>query len=174
MIRTYAIWDRHRMALWWFIGIVIFCFTPVAVGPVMQLRSRCGLLAICNSRELNAVYFAVVGPIDHNCLSHSSKMPNFLYIPALVSGTIIASLTLFKGIQHFRRSSHLLLTEFYVSVMFFYVCLLLITLANILLPMRVHNLTFYQTIFHSVLSSHHANHSDTKTLILSYRRTVHG
>ncbi|KAK0186994.1 hypothetical protein F5146DRAFT_760730 [Armillaria mellea] len=139
MIRTYAIWDRHRMVLWCFIGIVIFCFIPVAVGLVIQLRSR------------------FVEPVDHNCLSYSSKVPIFLYIPVVVSETIIASLTLFKGVQHLRRSSHPFLKELYVSGMLFYVCLLFITLANILLPMWAHNispfLTFYQTISHSILSN---------------------
>ncbi|SJL06896.1 uncharacterized protein ARMOST_10238 [Armillaria ostoyae] len=96
-------------------------------------------------------------------------MPNFLYIPVLVSETIIASLTLFKGVQHLRRSSHPFLKEFYVSGMFFYVCLLLITLANILVPMWAHNvapfLTFYQTILHSILSNR------IMLLILTQRRT---
>ena len=84
-------------------------------------------------------------------------MPNFLYIPVLVSETIIASLTLFKGVQHLRNSNHPFIKEFYVSGMLFYACLLLIILANILLPMWVHDiapfLTFYQAIFHSILSN---------------------
>ncbi|KAK0186997.1 hypothetical protein F5146DRAFT_760852 [Armillaria mellea] len=139
MIRTYAIWDRHRMVLWCFIGIVIFCFTPSVVMLIILIRSQ------------------VVGPTNHDCLSHSSKVPNFLYIPVVVSETIIASLTLFKGIQHLRLPFHPFVTEFYVSGMFFYVCILFITLANILLPMWAHDivpfLTFFQTIFHSILSN---------------------
>ncbi|KAK0489763.1 hypothetical protein EDD18DRAFT_1141075 [Armillaria luteobubalina] len=43
MIRTYAIWDRHRAVFWCFIGIVTFCFTPVVVLLVIQLGSQCGL-----------------------------------------------------------------------------------------------------------------------------------
>ncbi|KAK0489762.1 hypothetical protein EDD18DRAFT_1141097 [Armillaria luteobubalina] len=139
MIRTYAIWDKHRMVFWCFIGIVIFCFIPIAVGLVIQLRSP------------------FIGPTNHDCLSHSSSAPNFLYIPVLISETIIASLTFFKGVQHLRRSSHPFIREFYVSGMFFYAFLLLITLANILLPMWVHNvapfLTYFQFIFHSILSN---------------------
>ncbi|KAK0234824.1 hypothetical protein EDD85DRAFT_845493 [Armillaria nabsnona] len=42
--------------------------------------------------------------------------------------------------------------------MFFYTCLLLITLANILLPMWAHDiapfLAFFQSVLHSILSNH--------------------
>ncbi|PBK88755.1 hypothetical protein ARMGADRAFT_356376 [Armillaria gallica] len=56
MIRTYAIWDRHRVVFWCFIGIGIFCFIPTAVSLVIELTtSKCGLLAIRDSRELNIV-----------------------------------------------------------------------------------------------------------------------
>ncbi len=75
----------------------------------------------------------------------------------LVSETIIASLTLIKGVQHLRRSSHPFLTELYVSGMFFYACLVLITLANILLPMWAHDIAPFlsscQNILHSILSN---------------------
>ncbi|PBK61002.1 hypothetical protein ARMSODRAFT_1026079 [Armillaria solidipes] len=151
MIRTYAIWDRHRVVFWCFIGIVTFCFIPSVVGLVILLRSQ------------------YVGPTNHDCLSQSSNAPNFLYIPVLVSETIVASLTLFKGVQHLRRSSHPFLKDLYVSGMLFYVCLLLITLANILLPMWAHNiapsLTFFQSIFHSILTNR------IMLLILTQRQT---
>ncbi len=84
-------------------------------------------------------------------------MPNLLYIPVIVSETIIASLTLFKGVQHLRRSSHPFLKELYVSGTFFYACLLFITLANLLLPMWVPGiapfLSFFQSTLHSILSN---------------------
>ncbi|PBK85127.1 hypothetical protein ARMGADRAFT_1018170 [Armillaria gallica] len=144
MIRTYAIWDRHRVVFWCFIGIWIFCFTPTAVSLVIELKTS-----------------KFIGQHDHrhtDCLSQSSHMPNFLYIPVLVSETIIASLTFFKGVQYLRNlSNHPFLTELYVSGMLFYACLLLLTLANILLPMWVHDiapfLSFYQNTFHSILSN---------------------
>ncbi|KAK0243418.1 hypothetical protein EDD85DRAFT_1019513 [Armillaria nabsnona] len=142
MIRTYAIWDRHKVVFWCFIGIVIFCFIPTVVNLGVQL----GMSQFIGSFDSDA-----------DCLSHSSNVPNFLYISVLVSETIIASLTLFKGVQHLRCSSHPFLKELYVSGMFFYGCLLLITLANILLPMWTHNiasfLTFFQSILHSILSN---------------------
>ncbi|KAK0218934.1 hypothetical protein IW262DRAFT_1298045 [Armillaria fumosa] len=139
MIRTYAIWDRHRAVFWCFIGIVTICFIPIVVLLVIQLGSQ------------------FVRPVNQDCLTQSSNVPNFLYIPVLVSETIIASLTLFKGVQHLRHSFDPFVTELYVSGMFFYACLLLITLANILLPMWAHNiapfLTFFQFLFHSILSN---------------------
>ncbi|SJL06812.1 uncharacterized protein ARMOST_10154 [Armillaria ostoyae] len=154
MIRTYAIWDRHRVVFWCFIGIVTFCFIPHVVGLGIQVRSL--------SQS--------VGPLDHtDCLSHSPNVPNLLYIPVFVSETIIASLTLFKGVQHLRRSSHPFLKELYVSGTFFYACILFITLANLLLPMWVPGIApflgFFQSILHSILTNR------IMLLILTQRRT---
>ncbi|KAK0234829.1 hypothetical protein EDD85DRAFT_94865 [Armillaria nabsnona] len=141
MIRTYAMWDRHRVVFWCFIGIGIFSFIPGVVGLCIQLK---------------AIQF--VGPSDHpGCLIHSSNVANLVYIPVLVSETIIASLTLFKGVQHLRRSSHPFLKELYVSGMFFYACLLFITLANILVPMWAPGIALFlgsfQINLHSILSN---------------------
>ncbi|KAK0433694.1 hypothetical protein EV421DRAFT_1842950 [Armillaria borealis] len=153
MIRTYAIRDRHKAVFWCFIGIVIFCFIPEVVGLGLQLKT-----------------IQFVGPFDHpGCLSHSSNVTNFLYIPVVVSETIIASLTLFKGVQHLRRSSHPFLKELYISGMLFYACLLLITLANILVPMwapgKALFLDSFQVNLHSILSNR------IMLLILKQRRT---
>ncbi len=75
----------------------------------------------------------------------------------IVSETIIALLTLFKGVQHLRRSSHPFIIELYVSGMFFYACILFMTLANILLPMWVPGIALFlgpfQSILHSILSN---------------------
>ncbi|KAK0429972.1 hypothetical protein EV421DRAFT_381523 [Armillaria borealis] len=153
MIRTYAIWDRHKAVFWCFIGIVIFCFIPVVVGLGIQLKT-----------------IQLVEPLDNPVyLSHPSKVANLLYIPVIVSETIIASLTLFKGVQHFRRSSHPFLKELYVSGMFFYACLLFITLANILVPMWAPGMALFlgsfQVNLHSILSNR------IMLLILKQRRT---
>ncbi|KAK0218930.1 hypothetical protein IW262DRAFT_1462522 [Armillaria fumosa] len=141
MIRTYAIWNRNRVVFWCFIGIGIFSFIPGVVGLGIQLKTS-----------------QFVRPFDHaDCLGHSSNTGHLLYIPVLVSETSIASLTLFKGVQHLRRSSHPFLKELYVSGMFFYACLLLITLANILVPMWVPGITLFlgsfQINLHSILSN---------------------
>ncbi|KAK0234867.1 hypothetical protein EDD85DRAFT_970055 [Armillaria nabsnona] len=141
MIRTYAIWDRHKAVFWCFIGIVIFCFIPEVVGVGLQLKT-----------------IQFVGPFDHpGCLSHSSNVTNFLYVPVIVSETIIASLTLFKGVQHLRRSSHPFLTELYVSGMFFYACLLFMTLANMLVPIWAPGIALFlgsfQINLHSILTN---------------------
>ncbi|SJL06878.1 uncharacterized protein ARMOST_10220 [Armillaria ostoyae] len=154
MIRTYAIWDRHRVVFWCFIGIVTFCFIPAVVDLGIQLKTS-----------------QFIGPFDSHtdCLSHSSDVPNFLYIPVLVSETTIASLTFVKGVEHLRRSSHPFLKELYGSGMFFYACLLLITLANILLPMWAHDiapfLAFFQSALHSILTNR------IMLLILKQKRT---
>ncbi|PBK82104.1 hypothetical protein ARMGADRAFT_742052 [Armillaria gallica] len=126
---------------WGFIGIVIFCFIPEVTGLGLHLR---------------AIQFA--GPFDHlNCSSPCSNMTKLLYIPVLVSETIIALLTLFKGVQHLRRSFHPFITELYVSGMFFYACILFMTLANNLLPMWVPGSALFlgpfQSILHSTLSN---------------------
>ncbi|PBK88751.1 hypothetical protein ARMGADRAFT_356248 [Armillaria gallica] len=153
MIRTYAIWDRHRVVFWCFIGIGIFSFIPGAVGLGIQLKTG-----------------QFVGPFDDpGCFSHPSKIANLLYIPVLVSETIIASLTLIKGVQHLRRSSHPFLAELYISGMFFYACLLLVTLTNILVPMWAAGiapfLRSFQSILHSILTNR------IMLLILTQRQT---
>ncbi|KAK0477640.1 hypothetical protein IW261DRAFT_1633297 [Armillaria novae-zelandiae] len=141
MIRTYAIWNRNRVIFWCFIGIGIFSFIPGVVSLGIQLKTS-----------------QLVSPFDHaNCLGHSSNMANLLYIPVLISETIIASLTIFKAVQHLRHPCHPFLKELYVSGMFFYVCLLLITLANILIPMWAPGITLFlgsfQINLHSILSN---------------------
>ncbi len=56
MIRTYAMWNRHRVVFWCFIGIGMFSFIPGVVGLCIQLKTiQCGLLVIRDSRELNTV-----------------------------------------------------------------------------------------------------------------------
>ncbi|KAK0200450.1 hypothetical protein DFS33DRAFT_1456702 [Desarmillaria ectypa] len=143
MIRTYAIWDRSRAVFWCFIGTGIFCFIPGIVG-----------LAI----ELKTIQFIELPSNHPGCMAVFSNMARLFFIPVLVSETIIASLTFFKGVQHLRHSSHPFLIEFYVSGMFFYACLLLMTLANILVPMWAYGFTpsflaSFQRTFHSILSS---------------------
>ncbi|KAK0200457.1 hypothetical protein DFS33DRAFT_158379 [Desarmillaria ectypa] len=142
MIRTYAIWDRNRAVFWCFIGTGIFCFMPGVVGLAIQIKT---------------IQFIELPSNHPGCLSLSSNITMLLYVPVLVSETIIASLTLFKGVQHLRRSSHPFLIEFYVSGMLFYVCLFLITLANILVPMWADGVAPFfassQGILHSILSS---------------------
>ncbi|KAK0489802.1 hypothetical protein EDD18DRAFT_691611 [Armillaria luteobubalina] len=140
MIRTYAIWNKNRVVFWSFIGIGIFTFTSGVAGFGTQLKT--------------SQFFS---PFDHaDCLGHTSKT-HLLYIPVLVSETTIASLTLFKGVQHLRCSSHPFIKELYISGMFFYACLLLITLANILVPIWAPDMTLFlgslQTNLHSILSN---------------------
>ncbi|KAK0444987.1 uncharacterized protein EV420DRAFT_979515 [Desarmillaria tabescens] len=141
MIRTYAIWDRHRAVFWCFIGTGVFCFTPGVVGLAIELKD------LQSAQSSN----------NPGCFHVSPSLSKLLYIPVLVSETIIASLTLFKGVQHLRRSSHPFVTELYASGMLFYVCLFLISLANILIPMWTYALTpflgYFQRILHSILSS---------------------
>ncbi|KAK0485370.1 hypothetical protein EDD18DRAFT_1293078 [Armillaria luteobubalina] len=142
MIRTYAIWDRNRVVFWCFIGIGTFSFIPRVVSLSIHLRTN-----------------QFVSPFGHaDCLGHSSNMQNLFYISVLVPETIIASLTLFKGVQHLHHSSHPFIKELYVSGIFFFACLLLITLANILVPMWAPGMTLFflgsfQTNLHSILSN---------------------
>ncbi|KAK0460151.1 FtsJ-like methyltransferase-domain-containing protein [Desarmillaria tabescens] len=140
MICTYAIWDRHRAVFWCFIGLGVFCFIPGVV---------------CLAIELKTVQFIEL-PFDlPGCLSISPTTAEVFFVPVLISEMVIASLTLFKGIQHLRHSSHPFLIEFYISGMFFYACLFLITLANILAPTWANTpfLDYVQLILHSILSS---------------------
>ncbi|KAK0444979.1 uncharacterized protein EV420DRAFT_979024 [Desarmillaria tabescens] len=142
MIRTYAIWDRHSAVFWCFIVTGVFCFIPEVVCLVIQLKT---------------MQFIAPSSNYPGCLNVSSNLAKTFYIPVVVSETIIASLTLFKGVQHLRHSSHPFLIEFYVSGIFFYACLLFMTLTNILVPMWAESITpflgYFQLALHSILTN---------------------
>ncbi|PBK83298.1 hypothetical protein ARMGADRAFT_1089413 [Armillaria gallica] len=140
MIRTYAIWDRSKAIFWCFIGTGILCFIPGVV---------------CIAIATKTTQFVTL-PNEPGCINlSSSNIMAVAYILMLVTDTIIALLTLIKGIEHLRRSTHPFLTELYASGMLFYVCIFIISLANILVPVWIPSLTAslgcYQRIFHSVL-----------------------
>ncbi|KAK0460153.1 uncharacterized protein EV420DRAFT_1673206 [Desarmillaria tabescens] len=141
MICTYVIWDRHRVVFWCFIGTGVCCLTPEVVSLVIELK-------VVQSAQSSNI---------PGCFIFFPSLPELFYVPVLISETIIASLTLFKGIQHLHRSSHPFVTELYASGMFFYVCLFLISLTNILVPMWTDAITpflsYFQHILHSILSS---------------------
>ncbi|KAK0447462.1 uncharacterized protein EV420DRAFT_876850 [Desarmillaria tabescens] len=141
MIRTYAIWDRRRAIFWCFIGTGVVCFIPAVV---------------CMAIELKTVHFVVPSSNQPGCLNESSaNLMAAVYILMLVTDTIIALITLFKGVEHLRRSTHPFLMVFYASGMLFYICIFTISLANILLPIWVPKSTAFlgcfQRIFHSIL-----------------------
>ncbi|KAK0447463.1 uncharacterized protein EV420DRAFT_876668 [Desarmillaria tabescens] len=140
MIRTYAMWDRRRTIFWCFVGIGVFSFIPGTLCIVISLKTT--------------QFVTLSG--EPGCLNLSStNIMAVAYILMLVADTIIALLTLLKGVEHLRRSSHPFLTELYASGMLFYVCIFFISLANILVPVWVPGLTAslgcFQRIFHSVL-----------------------
>ncbi|KAK0187097.1 hypothetical protein F5146DRAFT_762673 [Armillaria mellea] len=140
MIRTYAIWDRSRVIFWSFVGTGIFCFIPAM---------------ICIAIATKTTQFVTL-PNEPGCINtSSSNIIAVAYILILVTDTIVALPTLFKGIEHLRRSTHPFLIELYASGMLFYVCIFIISLANILVPIWDPSLTAslgcYQRIFHSIL-----------------------
>ncbi|KAK0470609.1 hypothetical protein IW261DRAFT_1515920 [Armillaria novae-zelandiae] len=140
MIRTYAIWDRSRAIFWCFVGTGISCFLP---------GMACIAIAIKTTQYVTL-------PNKPGCMNlSSSNLLAVAYILILATDTIIALLTLFKGIEHLRRSTHPFLIELYASGMLFYICIFMISLANILVPIWVPSLTAslgcYQRIFHSIL-----------------------
>ncbi|KAK0502427.1 hypothetical protein EDD18DRAFT_1100874 [Armillaria luteobubalina] len=140
MIRTYAMWDRSRAIFWCFVGTAIFCFTP-------------GI--ICIAIAIKTTQFVTL-PNKPGCINlSSSNIMAVAYSLILVTDTVVALPTLFKGIEHLRRSTHPFLIELYASGMLFYVCIFIISLANILVPIWVPSLTAslgcYQRIFHSIL-----------------------
>ncbi len=131
-------------------------FYTEIIGLGLHLRTiQCGLLALKDSRELNTFCFTVTRPFDHpNCLSPSLSRQSCFTSQCSFQETIIALLTLFKGVQYL-RSSHPFPTELYVSGMSFYACILFMTLANILLPMWVPGIALFlgQSILHCILSN---------------------
>ncbi|KAK0200420.1 hypothetical protein DFS33DRAFT_1387621 [Desarmillaria ectypa] len=142
-------------------SVVISTSSAVCVEPLLTL-CRYGTdhqlaPAKGHSRSVSLVlHHFITLSNEPGCLSLSS--PNVIavaYILMLVTDTIVAFLTLFKGIEHLRPSTHPFLTELYASGMLFYVCIFIVSLVNILVPVWVSNLTAslacFQHIFHSIL-----------------------
>jgi len=143
MLRTYAIWDRNRIALRILLATGILVSVVGIVSTEMELRS------IKWTHPPNG------GTGCH--LSEASTIIFLAYISLLVCETTIAVMTFIKALSHLRRSHSDFVVVLYRDGLLFYLYCIGISLLNIVLTVSslrlVNWLATLQHIIHSICCS---------------------
>ncbi|KAJ6518215.1 hypothetical protein C8R47DRAFT_8740 [Mycena vitilis] len=140
MLRTFALWDRSRGALIALTLLALCTAVPTIVFTQLELMS-----------------LGYVAKEGLGCqLAKASSIIIFAYIMLMVFETTNFVLTAIKAYRDLRRSRQPWLVQLYRDGLLFYVYLLAISLANILVPilappMYANWLASPQRILHSVL-----------------------
>jgi len=154
MLRTYAIWERKRSVLVFLCALALSAFLPMAMFVHLETRTL--------------QYVATDGL---GCLlSKAGNILIFGYLMIMVSETAIAVLTAVKAYRDLRRSRVPWVVKLYQDGMLFYIYLLIISVANVVVPltapaMFANWLATPQRVLHSVLCTR------VLLLILRARRT---
>ncbi|KAJ6590403.1 hypothetical protein DFH09DRAFT_1139287 [Mycena vulgaris] len=166
MLRTYAIWERRRGVL--VSLIILFLGTAIPAAVFWQF-------------ELNSMEFGKQLSSDGMGCSnvHASEFTIWAYLMVAISETAIAILTAIRAYRDLRWSHQPWIVQLYQDGMLFYVYLLAISLANMLLPILTRHVsrgpTDYscrcippsaQLVLHSVLC--------TRVLLFLRRQLVRG
>ncbi|KAJ7471744.1 hypothetical protein FB451DRAFT_1250818 [Mycena latifolia] len=142
MLRTYAIWERKRSVLIFLSVLALCAFLPMALFVHLETRTL--------------RYTATDGLGCY--LSHAGSILIFGYLSIMISETAIAVLTAIKAYRDLRRSRVPWVLKLYQDGMLFYVYLLTISVANVMVPivaptMFANWLATPQRVLHSVLCS---------------------
>jgi len=157
MLRTYAIWERKRGVLIFLCALALVVSVPTIVFLYLETRS---------------LQYKPNSPDVLGCtLAHSGKILIFGYLMIMISETAIAVLTAVKAYRDLRRSRVPWILKLYRDGMLFYVYLLIVSIANVMVPilapsMYANWLATPQRVLHSVLCSR------VLLLILRRRRIV--
>jgi len=143
MLRTYAIWDRSRKALYVLLGTGTLVSALGIVSTEMELRS---------------IKWTDVPNGGTGCyFSEASPIIFLAYISLLVCETTIAVMTAIKAPSHLRRSHSDFVVTLYRDGFLFYLYCIGISLLNIILtvtgPRLVNWLVTLQHVVHSVCCS---------------------
>jgi len=143
MLRTYAIWDRSRKAL----------YVLLATGT---LASVLGIVS--TEMELRSIKWANVPDGGMGChFSEASTVIFLAYISLLACETTIVVMTAMKALSHLRRSHSDFVVTLYRDGILFYLYCIAISLLNIVLtvagPRLVNWLATLQHIIHSICCS---------------------
>ncbi|KAJ6629938.1 hypothetical protein B0H10DRAFT_1985886 [Mycena sp. CBHHK59/15] len=151
MLRTYAIWERRRSVL------IALCIV-----------ASCSVLPTIVFVQLETVSLQYVPTDGVGCqLAQAGTILIFGYLMIMISETTIAVLTAIKAYRDLRRSRVPWVIQLYQDGMLFYVYLLLVSVANVVVPimappMFANWLATPQRVLHSVLC--------TRVLLLIMRR----
>jgi len=151
MLRTYAIWERKRVVL------IFLCLLALPVFVLVALFVQ------LETKTLHYIPTDGVGCL----LSSASHILIYGYLMIMLSETAIAILTAVKAYRDLRRSQAPWIQKLYQDGMLFYVYLLMISIANVTVPilappMFANWLATPQRVLHSVLC--------TRVLLLILRR----
>ncbi|KAJ6572569.1 hypothetical protein DFH09DRAFT_1462142 [Mycena vulgaris] len=155
MVRTYALWERKRGVL------ASLCLLSACTGiPAMLFMQL----------ELASLDYVPTGGVGCK-LAKASNIVIFAYVMLMISETTIVVMTAIKAYRGLRRSRQPWLAQLYHDGMLFYVYLLAISLANILVPILAPSmfsnwLATPQRVLHSVLC--------TRVLLLIRSRSIRG
>ncbi|KAJ7902603.1 hypothetical protein B0H14DRAFT_2666781 [Mycena olivaceomarginata] len=144
MLRTYAIWERKRSVLIFLCALAVVVSVPAIVFVYIETHS---------------LHYKPSSPDVIGCtLAHAGSILIFAYVLIMISETAIAVLTAIKAYRDLRRSRVPWILKLYKDGMLFYVYLLIISLANVVVPilapsMFANWLATPQRVLHSVLCS---------------------
>ncbi|KAJ7743934.1 hypothetical protein DFH07DRAFT_835194 [Mycena maculata] len=155
MLRTYAIWERKPFVLVFLCILSLSVFIPIIIFVHLETNS------------LRYVLTDGVGCF----LSSASSILIFAYLMIMVSETGIAVLTAVKAYRDLRRSRVPWIAKIYKDGLLFYLYLLMISIANVMVPIMAPSmfanwLATPQRVLHSVLCTR------VLLLILRQRRIV--
>ncbi|SJL06696.1 uncharacterized protein ARMOST_10038 [Armillaria ostoyae] len=137
MLRTWAIWERKRSVMIGFIILILVAAVPSFVFTDLELNSL------------------VYRKVNTGCSRiHASPIIIGAYLLLLFCETVIAVLMVIKAIQHLRPPYSPWVAKLYRDGLLFYLYLLILSLANVLVPICVPALSNWlatpQRVFHSI------------------------
>ncbi|KAF8887032.1 hypothetical protein CPB84DRAFT_1964450 [Gymnopilus junonius] len=167
LLRTWLLWQKSKKILW-FLGLMSAAtfFPGIAVTVKEVVSFECmgnSLFSFVYAPVLN-VYCAPVEPVPEGAvgcrLVRSNKLIAVAYILIAISETTVVGLTIMKGGWDRFNSKAKFVRNVYRHGLLFYLYLLIITIANIIVPFMVHQpsykiyLAVPQRVFHSILCNH--------------------
>ncbi|KAJ7576006.1 hypothetical protein C8J56DRAFT_974328 [Mycena floridula] len=139
MLRTYAIWGCERKVAIFFIGLSVVTFVPAIVVAQLELSSL--------------IY--VESPYPGCYLSHSSPIIIVAYILLAMCESVIAIMMGIKAFQHLPHSHSRWVESLYKNGLLYYLCLLAVSLGNVIVPIAnshlANMLATPQRVLHSIL-----------------------
>ncbi|KAF8193810.1 hypothetical protein BJ912DRAFT_960577 [Pholiota molesta] len=142
LLRTYAIWEGKRAVL------VILCISSVLTFTSAIIATHLEFKSI--------VYMMSTAPGCH--IKSASSIVIIAYISLAISETTMAVLTAIKAYRDLRYSQSRWVIQLYREGLMFYLYLLLVSMANVLVPILAPRMyaNFFSTpqrVLHSILSN---------------------
>jgi hypothetical protein len=142
LLRTFAVWQRNSRIFFGLTAMAVSTWAPGIAITFLEIRSF----------RFEPVPDGAVG-----CnLVAASKLIMVTFVLLALSETVVCVLTVIKGVQHLRTSSHSWVKHVYRHGLLFYFYLLIITIINMVVPLVAaeplykNYLAIPQRVFHSI------------------------